>query len=85
MSDTVFDVKAWVRRRGEVVSIHEKGDDAGVHQVRAEGDRRARQISKRHWLRKVSDRFCFNGTFSYTDTIKPPKKKEHYLRKSWEG
>ena len=81
-----------VRRAGTVETVIYDGDDGrGWRDGSGEfhplefvlGDRRSRQIAKRHWLRKVSSGWCSTGGGYYSeDTIKPPGKKEFPLRKS---
>ena len=65
-----------VRRKGAVTSINFKGSDLVTHDVFT-GDRWARQISRRHWIRKETSCVSSNESCCGTDiTTKLPHMKE---------
>ena len=91
MGTCYWEKETQVRRKGAVVAVTCLGNDgSGWHDgekvfhphEHVSGERRSRQIAKRHWLRKMSSGWCSNGGSYSKDTIKPPGKKEFPLRKS---
>lgn len=66
--------KTVVRRRGGVDTV---GRNFGV----PSGDRRSRQIAKRHWVRKERRYIDSGGGYDDFVTIRPPGRGAHHLRK----
>lgn len=94
MSTYYWDEKSLVRRKGAVVAVTRRGNDgSGWHDGNKEfhphesisGERRSRQIARRHWVRK--ELFSLYSSGGYWDgfTIKPPGKEECHLKKLVSG
>ena len=73
-----------VRYKGEVREVWREDNDDGYYPQRV-GDRRARQIAERHWLRKKSEGFCSGGYGGTRITIRMPGQNPKNLKKpmSW--
>lgn len=83
MSTTHWREKILVRHKGKVATVEDNGNDAGFRRVT--GNRRSRQIGKRHWLRKESTGWSSGGGHWDTVSIKPPSNPERHLRRPIRG
>lgn len=79
MSTTFYNETVSVRRKGQVDTSSENGNDYRVEF--ATGDRRSRQIGKRHWVRKEFQAWCSGGGAWDFITIKSAGKEEKDIRK----
>lgn len=70
-----------VRRKGAVTSIKFRGSDLLEDRDVFTGDRRSRQISQRHWVRKVTSCNSSNESCCGTEiTTKLPHRKPIFIR-----
>lgn len=84
MSTVYGKEKTLVRHKGAVVPVTCSWSDHrhdGVSGFPSTGNRRARQIGRRHWVRKESSGWSTGGLFWDTVTQKPPRRPEQHLRK----
>ncbi len=91
MSTCYWNEKSLVRRKGTVVAVTRRGNDgSGWHDGERKfhpheyvsGERRSRQIAKRHWVQKESDSWSSGGGSIIAATINLPGKDEQFCRKS---
>lgn len=85
MSTTYYGEESLVRHKGSIAIVTCRGNDGGYRQDVVSGERRARQIGRRHWVRKESSGHSSGGGYWDDVTIKPPCKEEHHLRKPISG
>ncbi|MCF7815807.1 MAG: hypothetical protein K9M10_02720 [Candidatus Pacebacteria bacterium] len=81
MSTTYWRENTLVRHKGEIVSVQKNGDDRRELDNVSSGDRRSRQIGKRHWLRKESNGWNSGGGYWDYVSMKLPGKPERNLRR----
>lgn len=71
-----------VHYKGKVAQVWMKtADGRSMPWVKPVGNRRGRQIAKRHWLRKELDGFCSGSGGWRRVTIKPPGKPAQNLER----
>ncbi len=79
-----------VRRKGAIDTTTYCGNDSrgwrdrdGNFQAYAQetGDRRSRQIARRHWLKRTSSGWSSGGGGINVVTTLPPGKDEHFIQK----
>jgi len=87
-----WNIKTLVRRKGAIDTAACRGDDEtnGWHDEEGEfhrvnsfeyGDRRTRQIARRHWIKRTDKAWSSLGGGSLTVTICPPGKGKHLIKK----
>ena len=84
MSTTYFDSETSVRRRGEVItfSVHDH-DGFWNNDKTTGGERRDRQIAKRHWVKKVNTWWSSGGGAGSEVSVKTPGKCVGILEKQY--
>jgi hypothetical protein len=69
-----------VRRRGGVDRVREEFSEKCTPESDYSGDRRSRQIGKRHWVRKSDNGYCSSGSYWHNITRRDPGKGEEKVR-----
>ena len=82
-----------VRRKGGIAVNFRRTCDGGLGSFRKveehrflleqSSDRRARQIGKRHWLKKSYEWFASTTGAHGCETTRPPGKSEQYIQQPW--
>jgi len=91
MSMTYDTTETLVRRRGSIDIVIDdyvsdrQYDTPGRRDTEHTGDRRSRQIAKRHWFRKHNHGWCSGGGAWDRITVKTPKKSRGVIRKQCVG
>jgi hypothetical protein len=85
MGTTRNEIETTVRRKGGLDTVYENTSDKVPQSKRFSGNRRSRQIAKRHWFQQRTHGYCSYGSAWDCTTVKSPGKNEHELHTSrWE-
>ncbi len=85
MSTIFEETTTTVRRKGGLDTVKEDTGDLAREDDKFSGNRRSRQIAKRHWLRRQAKGWCptggvgSGGTWNHA-TKKTPARKEEAIR-----